>query len=101
MRTHSSGEVLSVTDFTNLGATNAGLFRDFVRATLKPEHRFIEVDLQQANFIDSEGLGALISAHKAVASRGGCVRLIGANTMVTELFRLTRLDQLFEFLPGT
>jgi len=100
MITQSSGEVLTATDFTNLGATNAGLFRDFVRATLKPEHRFIAVDLKQASFIDSEGLGALISAHKAVAPRGGCVRLLGANAMVTELFRLTRLDQLFEFHPA-
>lgn len=101
MRTLSNGDILTVTDFSNLGATNAGLFRDFIRATLKPEHRFIEVHMAGANFVDSEGLGALISAHKAVASRGGCVRLIGANSMVVDLFRLTRLDQLFEFLPAT
>ena len=100
MRTTSSGEILSVVEFTNLGATNAGLFRDFINATLKPEHRFVEVDLSNADFIDSEGLGTLISAHKAVVARGGAVRLIGASPMVTELFRLTRLDQLFEFLPA-
>lgn len=97
MKTTSRGHVLVVEGFDDLGATNAGLFREFVRATLKPEHQIVEVDLSRASFVDSEGLGALISAHKAVVGRGGLVRLLGARPAVRELFRLTRLDQLFEF----
>ncbi len=99
MRTYTVGETLLVTEFENLGALNAGMLRDYVRASLKPGHRCIEVDLSQATFVDSEGLGALISAHKAMAQCGGIVRIKGAVPMVRELFRLTRLDQLFEFSP--
>ena len=100
MRTYSVGETLLFTEFENLGALNAGLFRDYLRASLKPDHRCVEVDLSQASFVDSEGLGALISAHKAMAQRGGLVRIKGAVPMVRELFRLTRLDELFVFAPA-
>jgi anti-sigma B factor antagonist len=99
MRTYSVGDTLLVTEFENLGAVNAGLFRDYLRASLKPEHRVVEVDLSHASFVDSEGLGALISAHKAMAERGGIVRIKGALPMVRELLRLTRLNELFTFDP--
>jgi anti-anti-sigma factor len=100
MRTISTGDTLVFMDFENLSGPTAGLFREFLRATLKPEHRYVEIDLQRATFMDSEGLGAVLSAHKAVAGRGGGVRLRGAPPMVRELFRITRLDTLIEFTPA-
>ena len=100
MRTASTGDTLAFIDFENLSGPTAGLFREFLRATLRPEHRYVEIDLQRATFMDSEGLGAVLSARKAVAGRGGGVRLKGAPPMVRELFRITRLGTLIEFTPG-
>ena len=99
MRTISNGDTLVFVDFDNLSGPTAGLFREFLRATLKPEHRNVELDLSRATFMDSEGLGAVMSAHKAVAGRGGGVRIKGAPPMIRELFRITRLDTLIEFTP--
>jgi len=99
MRTISQGETLLFTGFDNLSGATAGLFREFLRATLRPEHRYVEVDLQRATFMDSDGLGAVVSAHKALVGRGGGVRLKAAPPMVRELFRVTRLDTLVEFVP--
>ena len=101
MRTHADGPTLRVTDLDNLGATTAPHLRELVRASLLPEQRFVEIDFSRVAFVDSEGMGALISAHKAVASRGGRVRLIGASDSIRQLFRLTRLDELFDLPPGT
>lgn len=67
MRTISTGDTLVFIDFENLSGPTAGLFREFLRATLKPEHRYVEIDLQRATFMDSEGLGAVLSAPRAVA----------------------------------
>lgn len=100
MKTISDGSSLRIADLENIGATSAPLLRELVRATLLPEHKNIDVDLSRTTFVDSEGLGALISAHKAVAPRGGSVRLHGASRNVRELFRLTRLDEIFEFVPA-
>ncbi len=97
MKTRTVGDTLHVGEFDNLGAANSILFKELVRAMLRPEHRFVDVDLSRATFIDSDGLGALISIHKRVSSRGGRARLVGASPRVRELLRLTRLEEVFEF----
>ena len=101
MRTHPQGDTLLVNEFTDLGASNAGMLRDLVRATLKPEHRYVAIDLSSSTFVDSEGLGALVGIHKAVVVRGGAVRLVNCSPMIRDLFRLTRLEGLFEFPSGS
>lgn len=97
MKTEARGDTLVVTGVSNLGADQAPLLRELVCASLKADHRFIEVDLTATTFIDSEGLGALVAVHKVLVDRGGVVRLSGARPTIRELFRLTRLDQIFEF----
>ena len=99
MKTEARGDVLHVSGVSNLGADQAPLLRELVCASLKPDHQFIEVDLSGTAFIDSEGLGALVAVHKLIVTRGGVVRLPGARPAIRELFRLTRLDQIFEFSP--
>lgn len=98
MRTLTQGDHLLVTQFKNLGADNAFLFREFVSAALTPEHRFVDVDLAESDYIDSEGLGALISAHKRVCARQGRVRLLHARPMVRQFIELLRLQELFELV---
>ncbi len=97
MKTEARGDTLVVSGVQNLGADQAPLLRELVCASLKPDHKFIEVDLAGTTFIDSEGLGSLVAVHKIVAGRGGAVRLPGTRPAIRELFRLTRLDQIFEF----
>jgi anti-sigma B factor antagonist len=97
MKTETRGDTLVVSGVHNLGADQAPYLRELVGSALLPEQRCIEVDLADTTFIDSEGLGALVSVHKLVASRGGIVRLPGARPAIRELFRLTRLDRIFEF----
>lgn len=100
MKTESNGDTLLVTEFDNLSATQAGLLRDLVQSSLLPEHRHVDVEMGSARFVDSEGLSALISIHKSLAVRGGSVRLLNAGPMVRDLFKLTRLEGLFEFVSA-
>lgn len=97
MKTEARGDSLVVSGVRNLGADQAPLLRELVGSALQPDQRYVEVDLADTTFIDSEGLGALVSVHKLVVGRGGIVRLPGARPAIRELFRLTRLDQIFEF----
>jgi anti-anti-sigma regulatory factor len=39
----------------------------------------------------------MIRCHSAITQRGGKVRLIGANATVRQAFKVTRLDNIFEF----
>ena len=100
MKTQTQGDTLRIYEFEHLGSANATHLRELAHACLRPEHRIVEVDLASATFIDSEGLGALISIQKAAAPAGGRVRLVNACASVRQVLRLTRLDQLFEFVPA-
>lgn len=96
MRTYTQGDTLRVTEFKDLGADNAFLFREFVNAALTDAIRVVEVDLGAADYVDSEGLGALIWAHKQVCPRQGKVRLLNPRPMVRAFFQMLKLDGVFE-----
>jgi len=57
----------------------------------------IVIDLGEILFIDSSGLGGIISILKAVGDNGN-VALFGATPQVATLFRLTRMDRIFPMM---
>jgi anti-sigma B factor antagonist len=57
--------------------------------------RKILVDFTQTGYIDSSGLGALVSLAKKLREAGGELRLAGLNDDLRTLFELTKLDTLF------
>ncbi len=58
------------------------------------ERRFV-IDFSRTGYIDSSGLGALVSISKKVREQGGELRLSGLNEDLRSLFELTKLDTLF------
>ena len=54
------------------------------------------IDLQYVKFIDSSGLGALVSAMKMVRTAGGKLFICSLNDQVKMLFELTKMDRIFE-----
>ena len=57
--------------------------------------RLVIVDFSKSAYIDSSGLGALVSLGKRLREVGGDLRLTGLNDDLRTLFELTRLDSLF------
>jgi len=53
------------------------------------------VDLAAVSFVDSTGLGALVSGLKAARRAQGDLRLIAPGPQVQRLLRLTTLDRVF------
>ena len=58
------------------------------------ERRFV-IDFSRTGYIDSSGLGALVTISKQVREQGGEMRLAGLNDDLRTLFELTKLDTLF------
>lgn len=58
------------------------------------ERRFV-IDFSRTGYIDSSGLGALVSISKKVREQDGELRLSGLNEDLRSLFELTKLDTLF------
>ena len=63
--------------------------------------RRFRIDFELAPYIDSSGLGALVSLSKQVRERQGELRLSNLNTELRQLFELTRLDALFQLDDGS
>jgi anti-sigma B factor antagonist len=90
------GDTLNIEGLKELSAANANTFRDQVRGALADRLKNIDIDLAQTLFLDSCGLGALISLHKTVCLRNGAVRLINPTSPVQQILELTRLHRVFE-----
>jgi anti-sigma B factor antagonist len=101
MKIEDEGVTLRVAGIEELGAGNAHLFRDEVRAALKPGQANIEVDLSDTTFIDSSGLGALIALHKTACNRKGGLRLLNPQPPVAQILQLTRMNQIFEIVKAS
>ena len=62
------------------------------------ERKFL-IDCSQTGYIDSSGLGVLVSLAKRVRELGGELRIAGLNEDLRSLFELTKLDSLFQISP--
>ena len=55
----------------------------------------IVLDMSGVRFVDSSGLGALVAMHKALPA-GQQLEIAGADKSVMSLFKLTRMDRVFQ-----
>lgn len=75
-------------------------FRDLMREiTGQPAPRVV-LDLSAVGFIDSSGLGAIVSVMKSLAP-GRRLELAGLTPNVAKVFRLTRMDTVFTIHPAS
>ena len=59
------------------------------------ERKFL-IDFERTGYIDSSGLGVLVSLSKKIREQGGELRLANLNEDLRTLFELTKLDTLFQ-----
>lgn len=89
---------LAVSGLQELVAANAAQVRDEIRAALKPTTTQLDLDLSGVTFLDSGGLGTLISLQKSLRARNGTVRLLNPSPNARQLLELTRLHSVFDIL---
>lgn len=75
-----------------LGADNKNAFKRRVMEYLDAGERDFVLDLRNAKYIDSSGLGVLVSLAKKIREADGTFVLLGPNEDLVTLFELTHLD---------
>ncbi len=100
MKIQVQAKTLLLSDIAELNATNSTALRDEARAALTDDVDTVDIDLSQARFVDSSGLGVLISLHKTLCGRGGAVRILNPTPSVLQILELTRLHRVFEIVKG-
>jgi anti-sigma B factor antagonist len=85
--------VIQVTE-RRLDAARAPRFKSEIGQRIESGHTRIVLDLSLVQFMDSSGLGALVSCLKKIGPRGS-LAVAGATGAVAKLFTLTRMDKVF------
>jgi anti-sigma B factor antagonist len=57
------------------------------------------IDLTKVDYIDSTGIGRIAYSFGKITQAGAQARVSGAKGLVMDLFRITRLDSVIQFLP--
>jgi len=83
-----------------IDAHNSLELKDFLQKLLENGRTLLIVDLTPVRFIDSSGLGALLSGYKNANLRQGHLVLTGLQPRVHSMFELTRLHRVFEIYPS-
>lgn len=94
----AKGETINISGIKELGAANSQNFRDQVKGAMSDLHKNIQIDLSETMFVDSCGLGALISLHKTTCGRNGTVKLVNPTPPVQQILELTRMHRIFEIV---
>lgn len=102
--TERHGTVLVVRiDEKRIDAAGAIAFKEAMRRATEGAQTRVILDLSRVEFLDSSGLGAVVSIMKQLGE--GCrLELAGLAPAVAKVFRLTRMDQIFTIhpeLPGS
>ena len=72
-------------------------FQQIVRADSSPS---MIIDMTGVTYCDSAGIGALVNAQVSHTRNGRSLTLQGVNTRVMEVLKITRVDELFTFIPA-
>jgi anti-sigma B factor antagonist len=100
IESEKTGDILKVKPLEKrIDASVSIDFRALMTAWIREGNRRIVLDLSLVEFVDSSGLGAIVSSLKAVTGEGDLV-ISGARGAVESLFRLTKMDRVFH-LFGT
>lgn len=90
-----SGDVTLIEVEGQLIVGNRQELKQQVLEQLEDGDRKFVIDFAETGYIDSSGLGVLVSLSKKIREQGGELRLSSLNEDLRTLFELTKLDTLF------
>ena len=97
LKTESNGgSVIIFVREERLDAHNSGELKTEMNRLFDAGSINLIIDLKEARFIDSSGLGVLVSGFKNASTRQGSIKLSGLQTQVKSMFELTRLHRVFD-----
>ena len=74
----------------------ASAFRDMIRDLASKGNKKILLNLGEVSYIDSSGIGEMVSGFTTVTNGGGQLKLVGLSKRVKDLLQITKLYTVFE-----
>ena len=72
------------------------MLRKTIRGLLEEQRRLILLNLADVDYIDSSGIGELVSAYTAVKNQSGDLKLLHLTKKVKDLLQITKLYTVFD-----
>lgn len=94
-RTAGDVTIVDVAGKITLGEGSSAL-RDKVRELSASGSKKMLINLGDVNYIDSSGIGELVSAFTTVTNSGGALKLLNLTKRVQDLLQITKLYTVFE-----
>jgi anti-sigma B factor antagonist len=79
-----------------MGGPDADSFQSTVKDLVGQGKTKILVDLSEISWVNSTGLGILISGYTTLKNAGGTLKLVGVNKRINQIFMVTKLHTIFE-----
>ncbi len=83
-----------------MGGADSEGFRNIIYSAIEKEKVFVVVDLKAATWMNSSGLGMLISGLTTLRSSGGDLRLTNLSEKVRRPLEITKLESVFLTYPS-
>ncbi len=74
----------------------ASAFRDMIRELAATGKKKILVNLADVSYIDSSGIGELVSGFTTITNGGGQLKLVGLSKRIKDLLQITKLYTVFD-----
>ena len=81
-----------------LGQESRGLLTMFDNLVASGAARIV-INLEQVNYVDSAGIGALIEIHRNIRAKGGSLKLCNLGPKLRQALDIARLLPIFETCP--
>ena len=87
--------VIDVAGRITLGE-GSSVLRDALRDLVSKNQKKILLNLGEVSYIDSSGIGELVSGFTTVTNSGGALKLLNLNKRVKDLLQITKLYTVFD-----
>jgi anti-sigma B factor antagonist len=84
---------------SRIDASKAPDFKQAIIKWIENGHTRLVLDFSLVDFIDSTGLGVLVTCLKRLGKRGN-LSIVGTKGAVSRLFSLTHMDRVFSLYPS-
>lgn len=94
--TETTGDVILINIPERLTATASDDLKKYLKESVEQGHYKFVIDLKETEYLDSSGLGAIVSKIAQTRTKDGDVRLAGPGEYVQSLLELTHINQVLK-----
>lgn len=100
INTRSKGEVVILDIAGEIDLYNAPEIKDIINKLIEEKKYYVVINLEKVSYIDSSGIGALISSLSNLKKYQGGLKIINVFASVRKVFELTKLTSFFEIFDS-